>query len=182
MIVRLISPRLRDQGRAWLDRAWLRMRRPVGRGLVAGLVLLLLYGAWPFATLWRLNQAVARGDRATLADLVDLEAVRGEIAHRLNKDDISAIEKVSDPFVEWLEAGIRRHGAEAPRALVTLDWVRDQLGPAASPGLGLLSALTYGFFDDWRDFRTRIDRPAANPLVLRLRLEGGGWRVAMVYY
>ena len=169
----------------WLDawgQRWHRVRRPLGLGLAATLALLLLYGVSPYATLWRLNQAVTRDDASALARLVDLDAVRAEIRQRLDKDHVSAIGPVSDAFVEWMDAGIRRHGADAPEALVTLDWVRDQLESVRSLGSWPWPGQVSGFFAGWRAFETRIERPRGSPLRLGLRLGRAGWRVAVLYH
>ena len=174
----LALPRLGAWGQAQVHRAWQRMRRP----LAALMVLVLLYGLWPYVALWQLHLAVMQDNRAALAELVDLGAVKGEIARRLNKDRDSLIGELSDPFIAWLESGIRQHGPDALESLVTLDWVRDQLIAAATPGLELLSALSYAFFDSLTGFRVRTERGDGTPLILHLELDRGGWRVTAVYY
>ncbi|MBK1716579.1 DUF2939 domain-containing protein [Thiocystis violacea] len=156
--------------------------RPAARALpILGLVL-LLHGIWPYAALWSLDRALARRDQATLAALVDLEAVRDEIARRLNKDRVSVIEGVSDPFIAWLETGIRQHGDEALQSLVTLEWVGDQFGAVAPSRLGLLASISEVFFEGFGDVRVRVDRPSADPLNLRLQFRRLGWRLTMVSY
>lgn len=180
--MRLALRRSRSQALATLRRWWRRWHQPVQRLLIPCLVLLALYGAWPYAVLWKLNRAVVQDDSAALAALVDLDAVRDEIARRLNKDRPSAIETLSDSFIEWLESGMRQRGAKVLQALVTLDWVHGRLQAKTLPGKGFLPALTYGFFAGPRDFHARIGSRESGPIMVRLHLDGKGWRVTMLYY
>lgn len=179
--MRLVSSRLRDRGGELIGRFWLRARTGVLRFSAVLLTLLLLYGAWPYVTLWNLHLAVMHDDQAALGRLVDLDAVRAQIARRLNKEHESRIEELSDAFIIWLESGIRQHGTDVLQSLVTLDWVQDQL-VAAYSGLGLMSALSYGFFDSPAGFLVRMERGDGTLVTLRLELRGMTWRVATVYY
>jgi Protein of unknown function (DUF2939) len=156
-------------------------RLPLTRLLIPGLVL-LAYLAWPYVTVWRLDRALTRDDRETLASLVDLEAVRDEIRRRLNKDTASAIGPVSDAFVAWLEQVIRRDGAEALEQPVSLDWVRSRLLSHSAPGGGLFGALSRAFFEDPLHFSLRIGAPAASPVYARLSFNGTGWRLTALSF
>ncbi len=172
----------RRQTRAIPSRWW-RFSLVLGRRLLIPLlVLLLLYGAWPYTTLWRMNRALLRGDQSAIEALVDLTAVRDELARRLNKDQESAIGALSDPFIEWLESGIRRSGTEALDHLVTLEWVQERLLAKSNPGHGFLPAVSHAFFEGPRDFRVRIGQADRGPLVTRLHLSTRGWRITMFYY
>jgi len=170
-------------GRMAVAPAWRSARPVLTPAAILILALTILYGAWPYVTLWRLELAAARDDRVTLVALVDLEAVRDEIARRLDKDRVSAIGAVSESFIEWLESGLRRYGAEALQRLVTLDWVGEQFNRIPrrhSPGLRI--SIPEIFFDAPDDVRVRIERaPIAPPLYLRLQLQGHDWRVTMIH-
>jgi hypothetical protein len=177
-----LNPRASHQARIIMLRWWWRTRLLGRRLLILLLVLTILYGLWPYATLWSLNHALIQGDQVTLAMLVDLGAIRNEIARRLNKETVSAIDGISDDFIDWLESGIQSHGVNAVETLVTLDWVREQLTARAPPGKGFLFVLSYGFFEGPRDFRVVIGSATARPVVMRLHLGATGWRVATLYY
>lgn len=156
------------------------------RGLVLVLISvpLLAFLASPYIALWRLDQAV-RGDNASaLADLVDLDAVRGEIKKKLNKDADSVIGELSDPFIRWLQKGIGVLGGDAVDRLVTLPWVRARLlGHTAGDGNeGFLGALAYAFFDAPDGFSVRIGARAENPTRLYLKPRGLQWRITALYY
>ncbi|WP_201097871.1 DUF2939 domain-containing protein [Thiocystis minor] len=181
----LLMPALaRSRHRIWvLIRHWWRLaRRSVRRLSILGLALVILYGLWPYATLWRLNRALAQGDETTLEQLVDLDAIREELARRLNKERVSAIDGLSDNFIEWLELGIRHHGIHALEHSVTLDWVREQLTSRRLPKDGSPPIPAVGFFENPRYFRVRIGQRNAQPVILRLHLDRQGWRVSTLYY
>ncbi|QGU32122.1 DUF2939 domain-containing protein [Thermochromatium tepidum] len=168
---------------SWLQQIWSRVRLTLTHAAILILVLTLGYGLWPYGTLRRLEHAVLAGDQAKVAALVDLGAVRDEIARRLDKDRSSLIEAVSDSFIDWLEAGIRQHGVAALQRLVTLDWVREQflLIPTLQ-GPGIWASISEIFFSAPDDLRIRIERaPLASPLNLRLQLKGLAWQVTLMY-
>ncbi|NKN32904.1 DUF2939 domain-containing protein [Marichromatium bheemlicum] len=150
--------------------------------LLALLVLVALYAAWPYATLWRLDRALAADDCAALDELVDLSAIRTEIADRLNKDHDSVIGELSDSFIQWLEWGIRRHGEDALDELVTLDWVCERLQANVPDDAGLFDQLARARFVAPREFCARIGWAEPGAVHVRLRLQGGGWRLVTLYY
>ena len=162
-------------------------RRPGTRGaLVLGLLvggLLVLWLAWPYVTLWRVERAAHNGDMAVLADLVDMSSIRAEIKRKLNKDADSDIGELSDPFIRWLQEGIAAMGSQAVDRLVTLSWVRARLiEHIADNNEGLPGGDSYAFFDAPDSFIARIGPAADTPLLLHLRFRGLRWRVSAVYY
>ncbi|WP_234527088.1 DUF2939 domain-containing protein [Marichromatium gracile] len=150
--------------------------------LLALLTLLSLYCVWPYATLWRIDRALAEGDCVALDGLVDLPAIRAEIAHRLNKEHESVIGELSDAFIQWLEAGIRRNGPGALDELVTRDWVCERLQAATPPGEALTDQLAGAWFVAPREFSARLVSAGAETVHIRLRLQGVGWRLVTLYY
>jgi hypothetical protein len=152
--------------------------------LMAVAALLPAYLAWPYTTLWGLDRAVRSSDADAFADLVDLEAVRGEIKKKLNKDSDSAIGDLSDAFIQWLEEGIALTGSDAVDRLVTLAWVRGRLlrHSGDDSGDGFLGQVTYAFFDAPDGFVARVGPAAGDPIHLRLTLSRLRWRVSAVYY
>jgi hypothetical protein len=178
-----VSPALLQPPRVLLRRT--RRRRRVLSWLLLPLAALLLaYLVWPYASLWRLDRAVRSEDVEALAALVDLDAVRGEIKKKLNKDVSSRIGPVSDRFIHWLQAGIQTLGSHAIDRLVTLDWVREQLlihtpGGAAD---GFLGEISSAFFDTQGGFQVRIGPPDDGPVRLHLERRGLSWRVSALSY
>lgn len=157
-------------------------RGALGLGLIVG-GLLVLWLAWPYVTLWRVERAAYDGDMAVLADLIDMSSVRAEIKRKLNKDADSDIGELSDPFIRWLQEGIAAMGSQAVDRLVTLSWVRARLiEHIAGSNEGLLGGGSYAFFDAPDGFIARIGLAADTPLLLHLRFRGLRWRVSAVYY
>ena len=163
-----------------------RSRRAGALRLVLGVasLLLLLFLAWPYISLWRMDQAVREGGIAALEDFVDLASVRAEIKKKLNKEADSSIGELSDPFIQWLEEGIGTMGNQAVERLVTLSWVREQLlehGDGAGDR-GFLGRVTYAFFDTPNRFAVRLGAVTATPVRLQLTRSGPHWRISAVYY
>ena len=151
--------------------------------LVILLLFLAAFVAWPYYHVWRLDQAVIRNDRGELADLVEIKTVREQIKRRLNKEVDSAVGEVSNAFVDWLQDGIQRMGADAVNRLVTLEWVREQLlsknGPQDPPGFW--HRISFAFFDGPGDFLVRIGELGEEPVHFRLSLHAGNWRMTALY-
>jgi len=130
----------------------------------------------------QLDRALAAGGPASLTGLVDLDAVRGEIRRKINKDSTSAIDRISDGFIDWLTQGIRSDGTDALDRLVTLEWVQERLLSKSTPSGGLLPAVSRALFDAPLDFSIRLGTPGAEPVFVRMRLGQLGWRVTALYY
>ena len=170
-------PGPRGGSRLRLQRSRVGRRRPWW--LLLPVLALLGFLAWPYVSLWRLSAAASDPDPSALAPLVDLDAIRGEIRRKLNKTASSAIGKVSDPFIQWLERGILQLGTGALDQLVTLAWVQERLGANSPPGQGFLGRgricllrLRRGVRGPHRWARSGPGAPAPRPA--RLRLEAGG--------
>ena len=161
-----------------------RKTRIAGGILVVSCALLLLFLAWPYAVLWKIDQAVRAGDTESLADLVDLSSVRAQIKKKLNKDANSSIDEVSDAFIRWLAEGIGISGSQAVDLLVTVPWIRARLldHSAGDGSNGFLGQVTYAFFDAPDSFVVRIGSADSTPVWLRLALHGLHWRICALYY
>jgi len=152
--------------------------------LIVSTALLLVFLVWPYITLWRLDQAIRSNDSSSLADLVDLDAVRREIKKKLNKDAGSSIDDLSDPFIQRLQEEIQVMGGNAVDRLVTLPWVRARLlDHSAGDGVkGFMGQITYAFFDGPGGFAVRIGPATDTPIHLLLTRNRLDWRVSAVFY
>lgn len=170
-----------------LDKSRLKRTRvaPVlGLALIVSTALLLVFLASPYIALWRLDQAIRSDDSSSLADLVDLDAVRREIKKKLNKDADSSIGELSNPFIQWLQEGIQVIGGNAVDRLVTLSWVRARLlDHTAGGGVeGFVGQITYAFFDGPEGFAVRIGPATDTPIHVILKRSNLDWRISAVYY
>jgi hypothetical protein len=156
-----------------------RMLRRLLRLLFVGLLLMMI---WPYVDLWRLNRLVLQEPPSALSRLVDIDSVREQILRRLNKDTDSQVGDVSDPFIEWIERGMRTPGNERLRETVTLHWLHQLLSAQGVEGRGFLPAVRYAFFEPPDGFLVRIGGSDGAPVWLRMGLGLLGWRVTAVYY
>ena len=150
-------------------------------------VLLLLivtaFLIWPYTAVYRLDQALVRNDQQALSEMIDVDAVREQIKRKLNKNVQSNIGDVSNGFIDWLQSGIQRLGADAVDEMVDLPWVVRQLrahNRHAEQG-GVLDRLTYAFFDGPDRLLLRIGDWDESPVHAHLSLQGVSWRITAVY-
>ncbi len=147
------------------------------------LLFILAFLVWPYTAVYRLDQALAQHHRQTLAEMIDIESVRDQIKRKLNKNLDSSIGNVSNSFIDWLQDGIQKLGADAIDEMVNTDWVAAQLrshNPNPNEG-GFFGQLSYAFFDGPDRLLLRIGELDDNPVHAHLKLEGTQWRITAVY-
>jgi hypothetical protein len=156
---------------------------------ILGFIATLLIAAallWPYYTLYRLDNALANFDQASLNKLVNLEAVR-----KVHKDSMgSVLDRALGPqafgqlpMVDMLRKGLNAAGDSAVDSSVDLQWIRDTLYPPptnhAKPGL--LGALSFAFFESPTRFLVRLGELGTTHVHFYLTLEDWNWRVTAVY-
>ncbi|MES9992476.1 MAG: DUF2939 domain-containing protein [Candidatus Thiodiazotropha sp.] len=154
------------------------------KGFISLLLLVALaFLIWPYTAVYRLDKALQADDQQTLIELVDMVAVREQIKRKLNKNVESTIGDVSNSFIDWLQSGIQRMGADAIEQMVDIRWVVAQLRSHNSkPGQGgILDRMTYAFFDGPDRLLLRIGDLDDNPVHVHLSLQGLEWRITAVY-
>jgi hypothetical protein len=154
------------------------------KGLLALIFLILLgFLVWPYTAVYRLDQALQTDDQQALEELIDMSAVREQIKRKLNKNVESTIGDVSNSFIDWLQDGIQRMGADAIEQMVDISWVVEQLrSHNPDPGRGgILDRMTYAFFDGPDRLLLRIGDWGENPVHVHLSLQGLKWRITAVY-
>ena len=139
--------------------------------------------AWPYTTLYRLDQAMQADDRESIARMIDVESIRQQIKRRMNKEVESTIGEVSNSFVAWLQNGLQRLGADAINSMVNLDWAIAQLRSQNKDTLrgGFIDHLSYAFFDSPNSLLLRIGELGENPVHARLTLQNAEWRITSIY-
>lgn len=148
----------------------------------------LLYGLWPYATVFRINGALANPDAQAsvraLAPLVDLPAIQARYKHRLGATVDAWLPSGgdSDEIIRWLAKNLQDLGDSALDQAITLEWVRDSLREAmlrTTPQQpdSFLAAVDFAFFESGNRFVIRLGKLGANPSHLVLRRQGYRWRL-----
>jgi hypothetical protein len=151
------------------------------------LILLLVFAAWPYYHLYRLDDALGRDDPAALADLIDVDALRGNYKKRLEQGfglraAPSGSSQNPSGALLWLQDNLQRMGDAALEQTITLDWARDSLKQATAEATTqrppyLLAAVEFAFFESYDSFIVRLGELGVNATHVRLRLQQTTWRV-----
>ncbi|MES9833980.1 MAG: DUF2939 domain-containing protein [Candidatus Thiodiazotropha sp. DIVDIV] len=149
-------------------------------------LIILIFAAflvWPYTTVYRLEQALVHDDQQTLSEMIDVDSVREQIKRKLNKNVQSNIGDVSNGFIDWLQSGIQRLGANAVEEMVDIHWViRELRSHNRRPDQGgVYDQLTYVFFDSPDRLLLRIGALDEKPVHVHLSLQGTSWRITAVY-
>lgn len=154
------------------------------KALASLLILsILAFLIWPYTAIYRLDRALTQNHRTTLSEMIDIQSVRSQIKRKLNKNLESSIGNVSNSFIDWLQDGIQKLGADAVDEMVNTDWVVRQLrSHNADPSQGgFYPQLSYAFFDGPDRLLLRIGELGENPVHAHLKLDGARWRITAVY-
>ena len=148
------------------------------------LLAVLIYIAWPYVNLLRLDRALMTNDQETLAKLVDIEAVR-ETRKKNIEQELKRSLGPQGVMPEFMQEGARWMGAAAVDTTITWDWLREKLRwnkntrPDVYPSI--ISDLSYAFFESPTRFIVRIGELGSNPLHLRMVFKNWRWRVTEIY-
>jgi hypothetical protein len=151
--------------------------------LVLLFLIALAFLIWPYTAVYRLDKALQANDQQMLSEMIDLVSVREQIKRKLNKNVQSTIGDVSNSFIDWLQNGIQRMGADAVERMVDNRWVVAQLrshNRTPEQG-GFMDRMTYAFFDGPDRLLLRIGDLDDNPVHAHLSLQGLQWRITAVY-
>ena len=150
--------------------------------LFIALFVVVLYGSWPYYTIYRLDGVLGAEDVQAIAPFVDLPTIRAgyrEQAGAALKDMMpdSSRGGESEPLVEWLAESLRPLGEAALERTVTLDWVRYVLRDAAQRATDkrpayFIAGIDHAFFQSWNRFGIRL---GSTEVVMQL--QGLNWRV-----
>jgi hypothetical protein len=147
------------------------------------LFALIVFGIWPYYSVFRLDDALGKPDPSALAELVDLPAIQANYKKRLT-GGLDLLPKATDPgdVVGWLQQNLQRLGDSALSQAITLGWVRSTLQQAAAKATNqkppyLMAGITFAFFESYDTFLVRIGELGQGATHVRLSLEGKAWRV-----
>ncbi|MCP5140946.1 MAG: DUF2939 domain-containing protein [Gammaproteobacteria bacterium] len=150
--------------------------------LLFTLILLaaLAWIAYPYLHVYRLGMALKDNDRAAIAELVDVDAVRNDQRTRMEQRANQAIGKGDDPISKLLRDGASILGAAAIDTTVDQTWVRKQLTDGGKLP-DMITRVDYAFFDAWNSFVVRVGELGDNPLHFRMAFADWRWRVVALY-
>ena len=147
------------------------------------LFALIVFGIWPYYSVFRLDDALGKPDASSLQDLVDLPAIQANYKKRL-AGGLDVLPKAADAgdVMGWLQQNLQRLGDSALSQAITLQWVRDTLQQAAAQATNqkpayLIAGITFAFFESYDTFLVRIGELGQGATHVRLKLEGQAWRV-----
>jgi hypothetical protein len=149
------------------------------------LLALLVFGAWPYYHLFRLDDALGKDNMTELAKLVDVEAIRGNYRTRIEKGlGLESLPQPRDPgsALAWLQQNLQRLGDSALEQTITLEWARDSLKEVAARATDksppyFLAGVSFAFFESPDRFVIRLGELGFNATHVRMRREGTTWRV-----
>jgi hypothetical protein len=184
------------------------MRRAAHTRILLGLGLLLaVYVAYPYATLYRLAEAIRRGDAVSLESLVDWEGVREGIKEDICDTVLPPADQAEGPgtggsgtadgtglpefgasFVKGVAEGmIDREvtaaglvGAARSHPVESPD-----TAPDAIPQASAEPRIRWAFFDGPASFSVELlpppDSGLREPIRIQMQLKGGAWKVSRAW-
>lgn len=147
------------------------------------LLALVSFGLWPYYTMFRLDQALARPQAQAIAPYVDLPALQARHKARLSRAVGQLLpDDPNNRMMGALTEGLRAFGGAALEQNLTLERVRDLLREVCArayghPEAGLIAATDFAFFEAADRFVIRLGKLDENPTHLILALADWQWRV-----
>ncbi len=145
----------------------------------------VVFGGWPYVNLFRLDRALMENDRDTLAELVDLSALKAFHKKKLEKQLNRTMGQSQGTFAEMMKNGARWLGKTTADTIIDLDWVRDKLRweetsrPDAYPSI--ISNTSFAFFESPTRFLIRIGDLGDDPVHVRMDLQEWWWRITEIH-
>lgn len=149
---------------------------------------LLAFVAWPYYTIYKIDDALGYEDPEALAPLVDLDAVRAGAKHQFDAGVQAATGRAQEgSLLAMVQDGLRDLSGEAVDQLIDLRWVQTTLQAAArntidQPPYYFMRGIDYAFFDGLDSFLIRLGEIDRNPTHVRLKLRGGNWHITGIYH
>lgn len=147
------------------------------------LFALVAFGAWPYYQVFRLDEALGKDDRATLEQLIDVQAIRRNYKERLEGGlGLQTTGRDAGSALAWLQQNLQRMGDAALQQTITLEWSRDTLKEAAARATKkqppyFMAAVTFAVFESYDSFIVRLGELGKNATHVRMTLEDKAWRV-----
>lgn len=147
------------------------------------LLALVAFVAWPYYQVFRLDDALGKDDMGSLAQLVDVPAIRRNFKERLEGGLVLAPQpQDAGSAMAWLQQNLQRIGDAALEQTITLEWTRDTLKEDAARATErqppyFMAAVSFAFFESFDSFIIRLGELGRNATHVRMRLRDKAWRV-----
>ena len=147
---------------------------------------LLIYIAYPYVNLWRLDRALVGNDVAVESRLIDLTAIQGHVKASMKKETDRVIGKADDDVSRFFREGAKTLTDRAVAHMVDRAWVKTRLRRDGQPGEhkpfpSMLNHVRYAFFERWDLFSVRLGDLGDDPVHVHWRFKDWKWRVVAVY-
>ncbi len=145
------------------------------------LFALVAFVAWPYYHVYRLDDALGKGDLQVLGQLLDIPAIRRNHKERVENGSALHPPSATDNTLASLQQNLRHLDDTALEQAITL-WVRDTLREATTRATDkrppyLMAAITFAFFESYDRFLIRLGELGKNATHIRMTLQDKRWQV-----
>jgi len=147
------------------------------------LFALVAFVAWPYYHVFRLDDALGKGDMTAMQTLIDVDSIRRNYKDRLEGGlGLQPQPQDAGSALAWLQQNLQRLGDAALEQTITLEWTRDTLKEAAARATDkqpvyFMAAVTFAFFESYDSFIVRLGELGRNATHVRMTLRDKTWRV-----
>ena len=145
---------------------------------------IVIYIAYPYVNLFRLDRALMANDQSELNALIDLESVKATRKENI-ESQVRRATGSAGMMSNYMQEGTRRMSSAAVDAMIDMNWVRDTLRWRSSGHSNtypsIISDMSYAFFESPIKFLIRIGDLGQDPVHVRLTLKDWKWRITEIY-
>ncbi|MCB2263619.1 MAG: DUF2939 domain-containing protein [Candidatus Thiosymbion ectosymbiont of Robbea hypermnestra] len=146
------------------------------------LFALVAFVVWPYYHVFRIDNALGKGDMRALEQFLDLPAIRRNHKERLEGGLGLRPDPRDTEGMAWLRQNLQRLGDSALEQTITPEWARDTLRKAAADVTDkqapyFMGAITFAFFESYDRFLIRLGELGQNATHVRMGLQDWTWRV-----
>jgi len=146
------------------------------------LFALVAFVVWPYYHIFRIDNALGRGDMQALEQFLDVPAIRRNYKERLERGLGLRPELRDTDDMARMRQNLQRLGDVALERTITPEWVRDTLRQAAAAATDarapyFMGAVTFAFFDSYDRFLIRLGRLGRDASHVRMGFRDWTWRI-----
>jgi hypothetical protein len=145
--------------------------------------VVVIYVAWPYYHIYKLNNAVKNNDPAAVEKMVDFEQVNKVFQENMKwkADNMTEtpVDMLPESLREQAKALVGALGnAAADASAVDAKWMLDRFHQMQG---SLQDQVTFAFFESPTRFIIRLGQLGRNPLHIEMTLQDWVWRVTAIY-